>query len=232
MIAQNVVNIRNRIAAACRRVGRNPEEITLVAVTKRFGTAEIREVLAAGVTDLGENYVQELLAKRRELGEIAARWHFIGHLQTNKVRQIADWIYAVQSVDSARCAREISAHAGKAGRTVEVLVEVNTTGEVSKSGISPDDAAGLAREISTLPAVRLAGLMTMGPLAENPEESRPAFRALANLRNRLSAEGFSLPRLSMGMTNDFEIAIEEGATIVRIGTALFGTRVRPGGNTP
>ncbi len=231
MIAENVANIRRRIAAACKKAGRNPEEITLIAITKTFGIDDIREVLRAGVRDVGENYVQELLRKRNALGDEDIRWHFVGHLQTNKARQIAAWIHAVHSVDSVRCARELSVQAGKAGRQVNVLVEVNTTGEKSKYGIVPGEAAGIAREISLLPHLNFIGLMTIGPLLPDPESSRPAFRMLADLRASLEKDGIRVPQCSMGMTNDFEAAIEEGATMVRIGTAIFGKRTRPGGIT-
>lgn len=224
MIAENVQNIRRRIGEACRRAGRSESEVALVAVGKTFPADAIREAVRAGVTDVGENYVQDLRRKHDELAGTPVRWHYIGHLQSNKVKYIAGWISLIQAVDSMHLGRIIGEHAAAAGRRVDLLVEVNTTGEQSKFGVGVESAPVLVRDLRQLPHVRVLGLMTMGPLAADPEMSRPAFRTLRELRNSLQDERIDLPCLSMGMTNDFEIAIEEGATMVRIGTGIFGSR--------
>jgi len=226
MIAENLDTIRRRIASTCLRAGRKPEEVTLIAVTKTFGSALIREAVRAGCRDFGENFVQELLRKREELGGEDIRWHFIGHLQSNKVRHIIEWIHLIHSVDSVNLGNEISKRAQNAGRTVEILVEVNSTAEKTKYGVQPEEAAGLIQRLQELDHVTVAGLMTIGPLAPDPEESRPAFRTMKNLMDTLKMGGITLPHLSMGMTNDFEVAIEEGATMIRLGTAIFGRRER------
>lgn len=224
MIAQNVENIRHRIAEACDRSGRDPRGITLIAVTKMVETDAIGEVVAAGVCDLGENYVQQICAKRAYLNDDRVRWHFIGHLQTNKVKYIADWISMVHSVDSLALGQELAKRMGRYNRVLPVLIEVNTSGEESKFGADISSAPDLLREISKLPNITVEGLMTMAPLSPDAEDSRPVFARLRQLRDRLRDEGLKLPVLSMGMTNDFEVAIEEGATMVRIGTAIFGGR--------
>src|SRR6267143_4387216 len=224
MIAENLDTIRRRIASACLRAGRKPEEVTLIAVTKTFGSALIREAVRAGCRDFGENFVQELLRKREELGGEDIRWHFIGHLQSNKVRHIIECIHLIHSVDSVNLGNEISKRAQNAGRTVEILVEVNSTAEKTKYGVQQEEAAGLIQRLQELDHVTVAGLMTIGPLAPDPEESRPAFRTMKNLMDTFKMGGITLPHLSMGMTNDFEVAIEEGATMIRLGTAIFGRR--------
>ena len=224
MIAENVRNVRQRIENACRRAGRSPDEVTLVAVTKAFSTEEIRQAVEAGVFDIAENYVQELRRKREALNDPRIRWHFIGHLQSNKVKFIAEWIHLIHSVDSVRLGREISSQASRLNRTIDCLVEVNTTGEKSKFGISGGEVVHVVKELNTLQNVRTLGLMTVGEFTPDPNDSRPAFRTLRELRERMKENGIGLTHLSMGMTNDFETAIEEGATIVRIGTAIFGER--------
>ncbi len=229
MISDNVDRIRERIDLACRRAGRSPSEVTLIAVGKTFGWETVAEAVRAGVTDIGENYVQELLAKREHLGEV--RWHFIGHLQSNKVKSIAGWIEAIHAVETAGLAREIDRQAGRAGRTVNVFVEVNTTGERSKFGVPPEGTAEFVRSLEGLEHLRIGGLMTIGPFLPDPEGSRPMFRRLRALQGeiaRLGQANVSMQHLSMGMTGDFEVAIEEGATCVRIGTAIFGSRIRRG----
>ena len=197
--------------------------MTIIAVAKTFGSALVLEALRTGVPDVGENYVQELLEKQEQLSGEQVRWHFIGHLQTRKVRSMVERVTMIHSVDSVRLGREIAARAPK---PMDVLVEVNTSGEGTKFGVSPQDAPGLVRELSALPGLRVAGLMTIGPFLPDPEDSRPAFRKLAEIRRGLADAGLSLPHLSMGMTNDFEVAIEEGSTMVRIGTAIFGRRTK------
>lgn len=224
VIEKNIQIVRGRIAEACRRADRDPGGVTLVAVSKLFDAARIAEARRCGQLDFGENYIQELRGKREALAGDDIRWHFIGHLQTNKVKHVADWIHLVHAVDSVRLASALSAAAAKAGRTVPVLIEVNTTAEVSKFGCPPEKTPQFARELQAFPNIRLEGLMTMGPLAERPEDSRPAFRTLRRLRDEIRADGIGLPQLSMGMTGDFEVAIEEGATILRVGTAIFGPR--------
>ena len=230
MIAENVKNIRRRIEEACARSGRSAKDVTLVAVAKTFSGSLIREAVAAGVSDIGENFVQELVRKREELAENSIRWHFVGHLQTNKTKYIAAWIHLIQSVDSGYLGKEIAKHAVRAGRKADVLVEVNTSGERSKFGVKPEGTESLVGELSGLDSLRVVGLMTIGPLpareVPDPESSRPAFRTLRELRDAIRQRGAALPHLSMGMTNDFEVAIEEGATIVRIGTAIFGKRAK------
>jgi len=224
MISENIIAIRERIAGACRRAGRPENDVTLLAVGKTFPASTILDAVRGGIRDIGENYVQELLAKQRALGEEAVRWHFIGHLQTNKVRQIVPGVEMVHAVDSVRLGLEIERRAGEASRVIDCLIEVNTTGESTKFGVAPEDVAALARALSPCRHIRLAGLMTIGPFLPEPEGSRPMFRQLRELRDRLSPANPHMRHLSMGMTGDFEVAIEEGATIVRIGTALFGPR--------
>jgi PLP dependent protein len=227
MLAANVDTIRQRLAAACRRVGRSPDEVTLVSVAKTFPAELVREVVHAGVPDVGENYVQELLQKREALREEQVRWHFIGHLQSNKAKHIVPWITLIHAVDNERLAAEIDRRAGQAGKVQEVLIEVNTTGEETKYGVRPEGAKGLVRSLAALGHIRIAGLMTIGPFLPDPEGSRPMFRTLRELSDELSLMGqqnVTMRHLSMGMTGDFEVAIEEGASIIRIGTAIFGSR--------
>jgi pyridoxal phosphate enzyme (YggS family) len=226
MVAENIDHIRARIAAACERAKRSDREVTLVAVAKTFGSIPVLEAVRAGVADIGENYVQEFLEKREHFDAEPIRWHFIGHLQTRKVKSIIDTVSVIHSVDSTRLGAEIAECAVRAGKTMDVLVEVNTTGEGTKFGVAPAGAPGLVRELAGFAGLRVAGLMTIGPFLPDPEASRPAFRMLAEIRSGLSRVGMTLPHLSMGMTNDFEVAIEEGATIVRIGTAIFGRRMK------
>jgi pyridoxal phosphate enzyme (YggS family) len=227
MLAAKVDTIRQRLAAACRRVGRSPDELTLVSVAKTFPAELVREVVHAGVPDVGENYVQELLQKREALREEQVRWHFIGHLQSNKAKYIVPWITLIHAVDNERLAAEIDRRAGQAGKVQEVLIEVNTTGEDTKYGVRPEGAKDLVRSLAALVHIRIAGLMTIGPFLPDPEGSRPMFRTLRELSDELSLMGqqnVTMRHLSMGMTGDFEVAIEEGASIIRIGTAIFGSR--------
>lgn len=201
----------------------------IVAVSKTFPARSIREAINAGILDFGENYVQELLAKRKELAGEAVRWHMIGHLQTNKVRQVVPWVAMVHAVDSVHLASEIDRRSSEAGAVSEVLLEVNTTGEDSKYGLAPERVLETVREMRGLGHLRIAGLMTMGPFAPDPEASRPMFRLLRDLRGELrgiTQDNLDPVHLSMGMTGDFEVAVEEGATVLRIGTAIFGERPR------
>lgn len=226
-IADNLQRVRQRIAAAAECAGRDPGEVTLVAVTKTRSMDEVRAAVEAGAGDLGENYAQEMAEKAETLGGADVRWHAIGHLQTNKVRTIADIVSLVHSVDSPRLGREISKRAAAAGVQIPFLLQVNVSREGSKFGVAEEDACSLAGELAGLESCRLVGLMTMPPYCEDPEENRPYFVALRELRDRLIDRGVPADRLghlSMGMTCDFEAAIDEGATLVRVGTAIFGTR--------
>jgi PLP dependent protein len=227
MISEDIGAIRGRLNDACRRAGRDPAEVTLVAVAKTFPAEAVRRAVAAGLQDVGENYVQELLKKREEIDDSSIRWHFIGHLQSNKVRSIAGWVSMIHAVDSIALAREIDKRAAGAGRVIDCLIEVNTTDEESKFGVPPVDCAALVAALAPLGNIRVAGLMTIGPFLPDPEGSRPMFRALRELRDTLRSTGqpnATMQHLSMGMTGDFEVAVEEGATLVRVGTAIFGSR--------
>jgi len=229
MISANIAAVQERIASACRRAGRRTEEVTLVGVTKTFPAESVREAVRAGVRDIGENYVQEALRKREAVTEPEVRWHFIGHLQSNKVKAVADWVHLIHALDSRSLAKELNARAAQAGRVIETLVEVNTTGESSKFGLPQDRVAEFVQTLEEFSHIRIAGLMTIGPFLPDPEGSRPMFRTLRTLRDILaqrSQPNLDLRHLSMGMTGDFEVAIEEGATLVRIGTAIFGSRKR------
>ncbi|MFI5331547.1 MAG: YggS family pyridoxal phosphate-dependent enzyme [Desulfobaccales bacterium] len=223
-IAQNLEEVRRRMAAAARRAGRDPGQVRLVAVSKTVPVELIRQAVAAGQRLFGENYLQEARGKIEALGE-AASWHFIGHLQSNKAKAAVNRFELIHGVDRLKLARALDAAAASAGTIQKILMQVNLAGEASKSGTSPEAAAELQREISQLPHLRLVGLMTMPPFLD-PEAVRPYFRALRELRDGLQdLGGTPLPELSMGMSGDFEVAIEEGATLVRVGTAIFGSRV-------
>ena len=229
MISENLASIQRRMADACARAGRDPGSVTLVAVTKTFTSDAIRDAVRAGVPDIGENYVQELVRKRDELRDPSVRWHFIGHLQTNKVKTIAGWITMVHALESAGLAAELSRHAARLGRRIPCLVEVNTTGEGSKFGVTPDAAVEFVRHLAAYDGIVIDGLMTIGPFLPDPEGSRPMFQKLRRLRDEIASLGqpnAPTGHLSMGMTGDFEVAIEEGATMIRIGTALFGPRLK------
>ena len=209
-----------RVDAACERAGRAPSEVTIVAVSKSHPAASVREAAAAGATDFGENYAQELAAKREQCPDV--RWHFIGRLQRNKVKLVAGHVALVHAVDSAELATELGKRAG----TVQaILLAVNVAGEETKGGITAETAPALARVIAATANVRLDGLMSMPPPSDDPEASRPYFEALRTLRDQIADQlGQRLPVLSMGMSGDFEVAIACGATHVRIGTAIFGPR--------
>jgi len=216
--------VRDRIAEASRRSGRPPGSVKLVAVTKTQPLARILEAHAAGLSVFGENYVQEAEEKIPRLPP--AEWHLIGRLQGNKVRRAVSLFSWIQTADSVQRLREISRCAGESGKTVQVLIEVNVGGEGSKAGAAPGDLRALLEDSSGLPGVRVAGLMAIPPFRADPEESRPHFARLRELRDSLAREtpGAGLVELSMGMSNDFGQAIEEGATMVRVGTAIFGSR--------
>lgn len=217
-IAERIVEVRARIDAACARAGRDPSGVTLIGVTKTHAPATIAEAHAAGLRDFGENRVQEAAPKIEELraAGIVARWHMVGHLQTNKVRAALGLFDILHGVDSGRLGEAISA---VAQGPVRVLVQVNVAGEASKQGVPPDVAPGLVERLRGHDNIDVIGLMTVAPQADNPEHVRPVFRALRMLRDTLG-----LRELSMGMTGDYEIAVEEGATMVRVGRAIFGGR--------
>lgn len=228
-IAANVARVRERIARAAARAGRRPEEIRLVAAAKQQPPEKVQAAVAAGVAHIGENYVQEAAAKREQVaGQVC--WHLIGHLQRNKAGPAARIFDIVQTVDTPRLAQALGRHAQAAGRVLEVLVQVNTSGEATKSGAAPDEAEALVEVAAGTPGLRLSGLMTIGSFHPDPEQGREEFRLLVELAGKLETRtGLVLPWLSMGMSHDFEVAIEEGANLVRVGTAIFGPRGSGGG---
>jgi PLP dependent protein len=220
-IADNVAAVRERIAAAVKRRGPGPD-VVLVGVGKLQPASALREAAAADLHDVGENYAQELRDKRRELADVPLRWHFIGPVQTNKVKYVVGCTL-VHTVDRVELVEAIEARADRSGIDQDVLVQVNVAGEASKHGTAPGDVPALLDRIARSSRVRCRGLMLIPPLLE-PEETRPHFAALRRLRDDLAKQGHALDVLSMGMSADFEVAIEEGATLVRVGTALFGSR--------
>jgi pyridoxal phosphate enzyme (YggS family) len=224
-VAENMNRIRERIQAAVRRSGRQPDAIRLVAVSKAVDVERIRAAVAHGVSEIGENYVQEAAAKLPALADLALTRHFIGHLQRNKARHAVEWFDVVQSVDSLPLAESLSRRAMARGRELEVLLEVNVAGEATKSGVAPEEALALAEQVTFLPGLKLGGLMGIAPLAGTPDDARRAFRRLRQLFDQLPSS--YRQTLSMGMTGDFEIALEEGSTMVRIGTGIFGQRRTP-----
>lgn len=225
-IAANLAEVKKKIIASAERVGRDPAEIKLIAVTKTVGIPQMLEAIEAGVTAIGENRVQEINRKFPELHK-PVEWHLIGHLQTNKVKYIIDKVALIHSLDSLSLAEEISKRARQAGKEMPVLVQVNVAEEESKHGLKLGETEAFIRNVANLDGLRISGLMTMAPLVEDPEEARPVFRRLRLLSEELKAKaipGIELRYLSMGMTNDFDVAIEEGANLIRIGTAIFGAR--------
>ena len=226
MIKENLDQVRETINAACIRAGRRPEEVTLIAVSKTKPVPMLEEAYAAGTRDFGENKVQEILAKKPELPQ-DIRWHMIGHLQRNKVKYLIGKTTLIHSVDSLRLAEVIEAEAAKKNCLVDVLIEVNVAGEESKFGISPEEVLPLVEQIARFRHIKIKGLMTIAPFVENPEENRIHFANLRKLSVDIAAKNIdnvSMRILSMGMTNDYEVAIEEGATMVRVGTGIFGDR--------
>jgi pyridoxal phosphate enzyme (YggS family) len=217
--------IRTRIAEACARVGRDPQEVTLVGVTKYVGVEEIEGLIRAGLTDLAENRLQVALPKLEALQAAGhdVTWHFIGSLQTNKVKDVLGRFALLHSLDRLSLAEEIQKRAARRGLVVPCLVQVNVSGEESKGGFSPDEVPDFLRRLSEMPAIEVRGYMTMAPIAESAEETRPVFRRLRELRDEWLASGLApvtASELSMGMSGDFEVAVEEGATLVRIGSIL------------
>ena len=222
-IGENFSRVKERIERAAHASGRDPREIKLVAVSKTVEPVRIREAIEAGASILGENYVQEAQKKIEVMGRPVA-WHFIGHLQSNKARAGVQLFDVIHSLDSVHLAEELNRRAVQAGRVLQVLIEVNLAREASKFGTDEEKLFTLARRVKELDHLSLEGLMTMPPFFETPEESRPYFVELRKWKERMEREGIPIKELSMGMSNDFEIAIEEGATYVRVGTAIFGSR--------
>lgn len=225
-IAENVERVKARLARAAQAVGRDPQEIELVVVTKNVGLPMIEEAIDAGITTIGENRVQEAHDKHRRITR-PVKWHLVGHLQRNKVKPALEIFDMIHSVDSFRLAKEISRRARQMGKVVDILVQVNTSGEEAKSGLAPEETVDSIRSICSLEGSSVKGLMTIGAFLPDPEQVRPCFRLLRKLKEKVESAaipGVQMKYLSMGMTNDFEVAVEEGANLVRIGTAIFGPR--------
>jgi len=224
MLSANYQKLQQQIHDACLRAGRDSREVKLVAVTKRVPLEKIKEAVSLGIKDLGENRLQEALAKLDQFQE-KVDWHFVGHLQTNKVGDALQRFSLIHSLDRMKLAGKLENWAKERGKVVSALVQVNVSGETSKFGVDPAEVKDFLVELRSLQGLRVSGLMAMAPLVDDPEEARPYFRRLRELRQEANClEGISLEHLSMGMTNDFTVAIEEGATLVRLGTALFGPR--------
>ena len=227
-IKENIDGILSRIAKACERSGRNPEDITLIAVSKTVDADKARKAVESGIINLGENRVQELVDKYEKLSDIEVKWHMIGHLQKNKVKYIIDKVELIHSVESIELASEINKRALKNNLKANVLVELNIGEEESKFGISEENVYDFVKSLEQFENINVLGLMTVAPYAEDPEEIRWVFKKMKVIFDKISSMNITnsnMKFLSMGMTNDFEIAIEEGANIIRIGTALFGARL-------
>jgi pyridoxal phosphate enzyme (YggS family) len=224
VIEKNLLQVQKRIEDAATRVGKDPTGIRLIAVTKTVAIERIREAIAAGATIFGENYIQEARHKIDEIGHPGLQWHFIGHLQTNKALYAVRLFDLIHAVDSIKLARELDKRATAEGTVVDCLIEVNLSEEASKFGITKEKARELAHEMRDLKNISLKGLMTMPPYFDDSELARPYFIALRKLKDKIEQDGIPLTELSMGMSTDFEVAIEEGATIVRVGRAIFGER--------
>jgi pyridoxal phosphate enzyme (YggS family) len=227
-IFRNIDSIYKRISRAAMRAGREPTDVTLIAVTKTVGLEEIKAAIDAGLRQFGENRVQEASRKiadcRLRIKDSEISWHLIGHLQKNKAKAAVQIFDLIHSLDSLHLAEEINRHAERISKVQDVLIEVKLSPEETKHGVARDDLTGLMKAVSSLKNLHLKGLMTIPPFFEDPQDARPFFKELRELRDRAETLGFHLPELSMGMSQDFEIAIEEGATMVRIGTAIFGAR--------
>ena len=227
MVAARLTQIRARMANAAARAGRSPSDVRLIAVSKTFPVEAVRAAYDAGHRDFGENRLQELLQKMEATSGLDVQWHLIGHLQSNKARKAAERVPLIHSVDSVDLLRRLEAAAAAAGTRPKLLVQVDLAAEPTKHGAPPETLAGIFEEAQRARAVMVVGLMLLPPLAENPEDARPWFRRLRDERDRLRDAGIAdalLRELSMGMSHDFEVAIEEGATMIRVGTALFGDR--------
>jgi pyridoxal phosphate enzyme (YggS family) len=234
MVKENLASCLKRIDVSLRRGNRDPSEVTLVAVTKGVEALRVKEAIGAGVRHIGENRIQEALLKREEidraarLAQVALTWHMLGHLQTNKVKDAVCLFDLIHSVDSVRLAEAIDKEAGKVSKTQDILLEVNVSKETSKYGFAPDDVGDAAQKIALFSHVRVRGLMTVAPIVDDPEKARPYFRRLKDISTDVFLHPPSSmdhgPFLSMGMTDDFEVAVQEGATHVRIGRGIFGLR--------
>ena len=226
MLKENLTEVQSRVEQACKRAGRDVTEVTLIAVSKTKPVTDLQEIYNAGVRDFGENKVQEMCDKMENMPK-DIKWHMIGHLQRNKVKYIVGNVALIHSVDSYRLAEEINIQAKKKGIVVPILVEVNIADETTKFGVSKEDAMELVRQIASLDALSIKGLMTIAPYVVDPEENRAYFRKIKELSvdiDNQNIDNVSMDILSMGMTGDFEVAIEEGATMVRVGTGIFGKR--------
>lgn len=226
MLKENLAEVQSRVEQACKRAGRDVAEVTLIAVSKTKPITDLQEIYNAGVRDFGENKVQEMCDKMEKMPK-DINWHMIGHLQRNKVKYIVGNVALIHSVDSYRLAEEINIQAKKKGLVVPILVEVNIADETTKFGVSKEDAMELVRQIASLDALSIKGLMTIAPYVVDPEENRAYFRKIKELSvdiDNQNIDNVSMDILSMGMTGDFEVAIEEGATMVRVGTGIFGKR--------
>jgi len=224
-LKRNLEQVRQRIKSAAERVGRNADDIKLVAVSKTKPVEMIKDALSLGQYDFGENYAQELRDKMAEISDARIRWHYIGSLQRNKVKYLVGKVALIHSIDSVSLIEEIEKRAGSQGIKVPILLEVKLSEEDSKSGIEPSGLVSLAERALGAKAIELKGLMTMPPYFEDPEKARPYYIRLRQIRDELEKKlGVNLPELSMGMSNDFEVAIEEGASYIRVGTAIFGER--------
>jgi len=229
-IRANLDDVRRRLRTAAERAGRDPATVRLVAISKTFGAEHVRAAAAAGQVDFGENRVQEALQKIEQTADLKIRWHLVGHLQSNKARKVVGPFGVVHSVDGPDLLERLDRAAVELGSRPEVLVQVDLAGETTKFGAPPDEARRVVQAAAACRGVRLAGLMVLPPFAEDPEAARPYFARLRRFRDELVAAGVpagALGELSMGMSHDFEVAIEEGATMVRVGTAIFGARPRP-----
>lgn len=227
MVKENLITVEEKIRKACERSGRNRDEVTLIAVSKTKPVEMIREAMDSHIVTFGENKVQELLEKQVQILE-PLDWHLIGHLQRNKVRQIVGRVKRIHSVDSLRLAKQIQADFEKRGELAHILIEVNMAKEESKFGLMPEETEDVIREIAGFPNIKIHGLMTIAPFVENSEENRIHFRNLHKLLvdiNHKNIDNVNMDELSMGMTGDYEVAIEEGATYVRVGTGIFGDRI-------
>ena len=226
-LKDNIARVQERIVAACGRAGRRPEDVKLIAISKTVPAESIREACEAGLRDFGENRIQEAQAKRPALSDLTVTWHLVGHLQPNKAKPARELFHWFHALDSVRLAERLEHVAVGTGERLPVLLEVNLGQEPAKAGVRGDEVRNLAEEVGRFPTLDLRGLMTLPPFFDDPEQVRPYFRRLRELAEAIAAArlpGVSMRELSMGMSQDFEVAIEEGATMVRIGTAIFGPR--------
>ncbi len=226
-ISDNIARVRERIVAACHRAGRRSEDVRLIAISKTVSAERIREAYEGGLRDFGENRVQETQAKRPALSDLTVTWHLVGHLQTNKARPARELFHWFHALDSFRLAERLEHSAVGSGEKLPVLLEVNLGGEETKAGVREEELHAIAEQVSQLPTLELRGLMVLPPFFDDPEQARPFFRRLRELAKAIDSANLpnvSLRELSMGMSHDFEVAIEEGATMVRVGTAIFGPR--------